>query len=122
MQAWRKIKSLREPGAFAGWLKRLAVNSWLQHARKNDALADAEELVHEDAATPPSGLAIDLQAALAALPPPMRVCIVLTYHEGHSHSEIANLTGLPLGTVKSHIKRGSAELQARLSEYQEHST
>lgn len=60
------------------------------------------------------GLALDLERALAALRPPERVCIVLAMAEGMSHAEVARATGFPLGTVKSHIARGTAKLRALL--------
>lgn len=53
---------------------------------------------------------LDLVAALAAIPHGARLCTVLTYHDGYTHDEIAEITGLPVGTVKSHIVRGVARL------------
>ena len=47
----------------------------------------------------------------------MRLCIVLSYYEGMTHGEIARLTDMPLGTVKSHIARGSARLREILRAY-----
>ncbi len=118
VQAWSSLGQLRQPGRFGGWLKRLAVNVWLQHARKVDALRGSVEL---DETTPSesvqSGTAIDLDRALAALSQPIRLCIVLAYHEGMTHGEIAELTGLPPGTVKSHIRRGTKRLQQMLADY-----
>ena len=64
---------------------------------------------------------MDLDAALSMLPPDMRVCVVLAYNEGLSHPEIVELTGLPLGTVKSHISRGAARLREILASYGEKS-
>jgi DNA-directed RNA polymerase specialized sigma24 family protein len=52
-----------------------------------------------------TGERIDLDAALARLPRDVRLCLALAYNDGMSHTEIAALTGLPLGTVKSHIAR-----------------
>jgi RNA polymerase sigma-70 factor (ECF subfamily) len=49
----------------------------------------------------------------------VRLCIVLSYQEGLSHPEIAKLTGIPDGTVKSHIRRGSEKLRNLLSAYGE---
>jgi RNA polymerase sigma-70 factor (ECF subfamily) len=45
----------------------------------------------------------------------MRTCVVLAHGEGMTHEEIAAATGLPLGTVKSHIARGSARLRLALA-------
>jgi RNA polymerase sigma-70 factor (ECF subfamily) len=47
----------------------------------------------------------------------MRLCIVLSYNEGMTHPEIAELTSLPLGTVKSHIVRGATRLRQLLAAY-----
>ena len=42
-----------------------------------------------------------------------------SYHEGMTHEEVSEMTGIPLGTVKSHIRRGTMRLQQRLSAYLE---
>jgi len=119
-QVWLKIRTLKEANAFAAWLKRLAVSVWLQHLRKNDALRGAEEftdleLVQQDS----TSVGMDLDSALETLSDTVRLCIVLSYHEGMSHVEIAELMELPLGTVKSHISRGTQRLQQLLSAYRD---
>lgn len=53
---------------------------------------------------------------LAALRPAERLCVVLCHAEGLSHAEISTTTGLPLGTVKSHVARGMARLRTMLGE------
>ena len=118
LQALRKIRLVRQPQGFGAWLKRIAINIWLQHLRANDALRGADEyddtqLVQQ--AT--SGVALDLDRALETLSKPERLCVVLSYNEGMTHGEIADLTKLPLGTVKSHIRRGTQRLQQFLSAY-----
>ena len=120
LKVWLNIRSLREAKAFGGWLKKLSISVWLQHLRKNDALRGAEEFTDiELAQHDSSGLGMDLDSALAMLPAKARLCIVLSYNEGMSHPEIVELTELPLGTVKSHIKRGTEKLQQLLSAYRE---
>ena len=118
LQAWRTIRHLQRPGRFGAWLKRLAINVWLQHARKNDPLFDADEIADAShAQLDTTGIAMDLDQALSTLSAPERLCIVLSYHECMTHSEIATATKLPLGTVKSHIRRGTKRLQERLGAY-----
>jgi RNA polymerase sigma-70 factor (ECF subfamily) len=136
LQAWRTLQTLRSPGAFGGWLRKIAVNVWLQHARRrrDEAPLDDRALaraVADDAAggtravtapTPPTYETtvtekVDLDRALALLPADARLCIVLAYSERMSHREISEATGFPLGTVKSHIARGSERLRGILHAY-----
>lgn len=120
MQAWKNIPQLQRVSRFGAWLKRTAINVWLQHLRKSDPLKNAEEVDDTRPAPQDSGgMAIDLDRALAALSEHVRLCIVLSYNEGMTHGEIADVTGLPLGTVKSHIRRGTQRLQEFLSAYDE---
>jgi len=60
---------------------------------------------------------LDLDSALASLAPQVRLCITLAYAERMSHREIREATGLPLGTIKSHIARGAARLRKLLGAY-----
>lgn len=126
LQAWRRLDQLHEAAGFAAWLKRIALNTWLQHQRRQDPLAGSaalDDALPEIPAPPGTpGAAIDLDHALALLPPPVRLCIVLAYHEHMSHGEIAEATDLPLGTVKSHIRRGTQQLRQLLGDYAEPST
>ncbi|MGH8228792.1 MAG: sigma-70 family RNA polymerase sigma factor [Steroidobacteraceae bacterium] len=119
LQAWRRLAALQSPAAFGAWLRRIAVHSWLQHARRGDAPQLAYDASEEWAVgqCDASGERIDLDCALAQLPPLVRLCIVLAHAEGMSHSEIAATTRLPLGTVKSHIARGTAKLRELLAAY-----
>lgn len=118
--AWRKLPQLKSPGAFGGWLRSLAVNQWLQELRSRkthleEALEPAEAGAELQAQHDP-GLAIDLDRLLALLKPAERACVVLCHAEGMSHAEIAAATGWPLGTVKSHVARGSTRLRELLGE------
>lgn len=118
LQAWRHIDTLKSPAAFAGWLRRLAINIWLQRVRTGGPIL--EELDVTEELSPPAAMLneqIDLDGALATLPPTVRLCITLAYAERMSHREICEATQLPLGTVKSHITRGAARLRELLGAY-----
>jgi len=122
LNAWRSLKRLRSAAAFDGWLKRIMVNTWLEEVRRGKLVTvtdvELEDLaVHHDA----TAAGMDLDAALCTLPPDMRLCVVLAYNEGMAHPEIVAATGLPLGTVKSHISRGAARLRELLAGYGEES-
>ncbi len=119
LKVWLNIRSLRSPSAFSAWLRRLAVTVWLQHIRKKDALRGAAELSGAEPARRASSASVgmDLDRALATLPPGERLSVVLSYHEGLTHGEIAELTGTPLGTVKSHIRNGALRLREALTAY-----
>ena len=120
MQAWRTIRQLQDAERFGPWLKRMAINVWLQHQRRNDPLRGADEHLDTDSSRKDTtGIAMDLDRALATLPDDVRLCIVLSYHERMTHAEIAESSGLPPGTIKSHIRRGTKRLQDELAAYLE---
>ncbi|HEV2284503.1 MAG TPA: sigma-70 family RNA polymerase sigma factor [Steroidobacteraceae bacterium] len=121
LKAWRSLGQLKSPGAFAGWLRRLAINTWLAEVRAAPPPAapfDPEELAATAAFVPSAAEELDLDRALARLPPQERLCVVLAYDEGLSHGEISAVTALPLGTVKSHVRRGAGRLRALLDAYE----
>jgi len=120
MQAWRKIRQLKDVDRFGAWLKQMAINEWLQYIRKNDALRGAEKEASIVATQlDKTSIGLDLDRAMSLLPGPVSLCIALSYHERMTHEEIAELTGMQLGTVKSHVRRGSQRLRELLAAYDE---
>jgi len=119
LEAWRKLRMLRAPGAFGGWLRQIAVNVFLQHIRRAGVtIYDSDETASHSAPNDEDpSVQMDLEKALARLRPGERLCVVLAYGERMSHGEIRSATGLPLGTVKSHISRGTARLRQYLADY-----
>jgi RNA polymerase sigma-70 factor (ECF subfamily) len=114
----RPDRDLKIGGSFGAWLKRLAINTWLQDRRRKDPMRSADPLRDETSESDDAArIAMDLDAALATLAHDARLCIVLAYHEGMTHEEIAELTAIPVGTVKSHIRRGTLRLREQLAAY-----
>ena len=118
LTAWRKLKQLKDAKRFQAWLRRIAITTHLQHVR-----AQKQEVAWDDSfeesEQPDLDKRIDLDQALCVLPPRVRTAIVLAYNEGMSHNEIATLCDIPLGTVKSDIRRGTAQLRDMLPHYQQ---
>jgi RNA polymerase sigma-70 factor (ECF subfamily) len=123
VRAWQTLGQLREPHAFGSWMRQLAVNVWLQHARRARVPLDfvpGDELEAAGEADPAGALGcrLDVDGALSRLRAPERLCVILAYGEGMSHGEIAQTTQLPLGTVKSHLSRGLTKLRQRMRHLQ----
>src|SRR3954447_2209381 len=123
----RVFRSLENytPGTFEGWLHRITTNLFLDLVRRRarirfDALPDdTGDRLAGAAPTPEQAyddthLDADVQAALAALAPDFRAAVVLCDIEGLSYEEIAATLGIKLGTVRSRIHRGRAQLRAAL--------
>jgi RNA polymerase sigma factor (sigma-70 family) len=122
MTAWKSIAHLRSPAAFDSWIRRIMVTTWLQASRRTRLdLADEDNLPELSASRDATAERLDLDDALATLPPAMRLCVVLAYEAGMTHEEISALTGAPLGTVKSNVTRGSQRLRELLSDYRSRS-
>jgi RNA polymerase sigma factor (sigma-70 family) len=120
IKAWDRMGDLQTPAAFPGWFRRIAVTTFLMSKRRvrgvhqelDDAMPlKAEESLPDSAA----GAKIDLERALSRLSEPERLCVTLNHGEGLSHGEIVEMTGMALGTVKSHVLRGTDKLRRLLS-------
>lgn len=116
LAAFERITEFRGEGTFAGWVKRIAARLYIKRWRKAGRLVDADQA--EEPATDgevSAAARIDLDGAMQALSPAERMCISLCYGAGLSHAEAAEALNAPLGTVKSHVKRGLDKLRDRLA-------
>ena len=111
VRAWKHLGKFRGESAFSSWLHRLAVNAMLEKAR-GDKRREARVLPMEDtsqigAFAPGDSpeLKIDLERAIAKLPPGARTAFVLHDIEGFQHQEIAEQLGVAVGTVKAQLHR-----------------
>ncbi|HXB18182.1 MAG TPA: sigma factor, partial [Steroidobacteraceae bacterium] len=92
LKAWRSLPQLRSPGAFGGWLRRLAINTWLAEVRatpQRAAECGPQDLPGAATFMPAAAEQLDLDRALAKLTHTERLCVVLAYSEGMSHGEIS---------------------------------
>lgn len=122
LTVFRKANLFRHHSAFTTWLHRLTVNACHDLGRKRARTpppVEGEPERKPGAAPDAFGQVEDrllLEAVLAVLPEEQRVAIVLRDVRGLSYQEIAEVTGAPIGTVKSRIARGRMDLAGRLGE------
>lgn len=119
IKAWHALPGFRHDAQWSTWLHRIAYLEFLQHLRHNPGPTGPAEAspASEAAASPTHELRLDLEKALARLHPLETAAIVHCYHGGLSHSEAAEVLGLPLGTLKSHLTRGRSKLQQLLADW-----
>jgi RNA polymerase sigma-70 factor (ECF subfamily) len=119
LAAFEQIAEFRGEGTFQAWIKRIAARLYARRWRRQSrgrAVAEADEPQASSAADEAGAAGrLDLDAAMATLPVPERLCVALCYGAGLSHGEAADALNLPLGTVKSHVKRGLDRLRRRLA-------
>ena len=124
VRVFRSLSSYT-PGTFEGWLHRITTNLFLDMARRRQRIRfeglgdDTAQRLRGDEPTPAEAfddrhLDGDIQAALKALAPEYRAAVVLCDIEGLSYEEIADTLGVKLGTVRSRIHRGRAQLRTAL--------
>jgi len=125
VRAWQALARFRFESAFGTWLHRLAVNTALMDLRTR---RDNEDLETDDAALVDLGsgdsagirtaLGIDLERAVAGLPPRARAVLVLHDVEGWKHEEIATELHMAVGSSKAQLHRARKLLRVRLGDSQ----
>ncbi len=115
-QSWRGESDLRL------WLLAILRNLWLDEVRRRGTrpdLMDVDDCPDALAVAPRQGQALalrDLAGALGRLAPEQREVLVLVGLEGLSYAQVAHMTGAPLGTVMSRLKRGRDRLAQLMHE------
>ena len=120
IRAWKNLDRFRGESALSSWLHRLAVNAMLENVR-GDKRREARVLSMDDigqigALAPGESLDVrmDLESAIAKLPPGARTAFVLHDIEGYQHQEIAQQLGVATGTVKAQVHRAHKLLMKAL--------
>lgn len=125
--AYRSLATWRADGPFGAWLSRIAVRLAIRRATRRRALPwaqpgqalddDEPTLAARGPSTDPEHAAVRgeqariVRLAVAALDEPYREVVALRFFADRSLEEIATLTGRPLGTVKTHLRRGLIRLR-----------
>jgi len=129
IHAYQKLDTFRGNSAFSTWLYRIAMNAAISRKRKRRLERGSLDAAREQAGLEPTDHHSDsnpsqpletaerqhmVQTALDELPEEFRAVLVLKEIEGLKYEEIAEVVGIPIGTVRSRIHRGRAELRERL--------
>ena len=125
MQLYRKIGTFRGESAFSTWLHRMAVNVVLMQLRKKGlpevSLDEILEPQYEDGPKRDIGARdnvlagsvdrVNLERAIAELPPGYRIVFMLHDVEGYEHNEIAEMMGCSIGNSKSQLHKARLKLR-----------
>ena len=120
VRAWEKLAGFEGKSAFSTWLHRLAVNVVLGSRRAEGIrigkVFGTDDLEAYETPTRPAdpGDRVDLERAIATLPPGARTVFVLHDVEGYKHEEIAELHGIAVGTCKAQLHRARRLLREAL--------
>ncbi len=120
VRAWEKLETFRGQSAFSSWLHRLTVNvvlsRWRSKGRQRERVVSIGDVnqpeevrqEHKPRRT------VDLERAISGLPAGARTVFVLHDVEGYRHRDIAELTGLAVGTSKAQLHRARRLLRKAL--------
>ena len=113
LKAYRNLGSLKQRSYFKTWLISILKNECFDMLKRRRPTLDVteQELSYEMAVPD-----VDLNRAFDQLSPEERLTITLYYYEGYDTREIAKLTEVSEGTVRSRLSRGRASLRAMLQE------
>lgn len=117
VRAWQKLSTFRGDAALSTWLHRIAVNVTLQSRRSRDrrnARIVEDGDLHDRVGRDGTRETIDLERAIRSLPSGARSVFILHDIEGYGHGEIAEMTGVAVGTSKAQLHRARRLLREAL--------
>ncbi len=119
LKVFRHIANFRAEGSFEGWLRRIFVNTAIEHHRRRHHLyplvdvADTEIELHDEGALQQLA-ASDLLDMVNSLSPGYRTVFNLYAIEGYNHKDISEMLGISEGTSKSQLARARVILQRKV--------
>ncbi len=129
IKAFKNFESYDESSAFSTWLYRIAVNTAIDYIRKRkkeNSISFEDYIVDEKNQKGDSGIeekviskegVKNIISAVNMLDDEFKTVIVLRDMEGMDYKEISDITGLPLGTVKSRLSRGRGKLRQMIEKF-----
>jgi RNA polymerase sigma factor (sigma-70 family) len=123
IKVYRNLHRFRAEGSFEGWIRRVFVNTSIEHFRKKSAklsmVSEKEESTIEDndISALESLAEKDVINIIQELSPGYRTVFNLYVVEGYSHKEIGDMLGISEGTSKSQLARAKAVLQKKIAQY-----
>ncbi len=122
IKLYKYLPSFKGNSQFKTWLYRICINTFLNEKKKRAVEFFSDDEQHEPATVSSEqqlNANKDINAAFAQLKSQQKLMLELNMIKGFSHQEIVDITGLPTGTVKSHIQRGKVQLQQLLQDWAE---
>jgi RNA polymerase sigma factor (sigma-70 family) len=115
-----KLSTLSDARAFVGWAYRIIVSHARDHARARSRLQSRETLSYDEATVGPAhddpSVRLDLEAAISALPEPLRLPLELHYFAGLTSAEVGVALGIPAATVRFRLMMARRRLRPLLSD------
>ncbi|MBR5235264.1 MAG: sigma-70 family RNA polymerase sigma factor [Bacteroidaceae bacterium] len=115
IKAYTALESYKNHSNFATWLYRIAYNVFYDYIRSRketclmDEVIDEVETAHGQELSD-SSITADINEAMRLLRPEERTCVTLHLMEDLPIDKIVEITGMPSGTIKSHVARGRSKL------------
>lgn len=118
IKAYTNIGKFRGLSSFSTWLYRIAYNVLYDYLRSHHVTDDVDSAAATrlNSVGADSNTKMDVYDALARLKPDERTCITLQLIDGQPIDKISDITGMPPGTVKSHLSRGKEKLATYLKQ------
>lgn len=122
IKVFKKIDSFRGDGSFEGWMRRIFVNTAIEHFRRKRYLMPVTEKEENSMEGKYSSAlddlgAKDIMALVQELSPGYRTVFNMYVVEGYTHKEIADILGISEGTSKSQLSRAKVILQEMVRNY-----
>ena len=122
IKVFRKLEQFTGKGSFEGWIRRIMINTALEHYRSQlhlypltEGTINSEGMMYEEVFSKLSG--DELLKLVQELPPRYRMVFNMYAIEGYAHKEIAEMMGITVGTSKSNLSRARDILQKKVKRH-----